>query len=678
MQGTWVVGTSRSGKSHELSTWLRAINPIVPDQRPPGISPGILLLAATGASRHSIELAQYRSTTPLGFCEDEVKLYWPLLVEVLSLPPQFSLRLRPETEQEWAYQLWRSAIDSLEYDARARRLVRRILDLMQLAALSQTPIDVIADRLNQGFADGMLLPISPEVIVTLIQQWRAWCISRGFLTYSLIVEFYGQVLLPHPTYRAQLKDRYPIVIADDIDEYPAMTRSLFETFLTLGSDCAFSFNPDGGVRMGLGADPIYIAQLRQRCEVILPLEPRSDNLATTLQEPISTILNDPINFANLPTSIQTIPTTTRAQLIRRTAETIITAVQSGQIRPAEIAIIGPGLDAISRYAFQEILTHQGIAIDLLHDQRSLVSAAPIRALLTLLALVYASPESPGLGRLIDRDRVAEMLVILAPTIDPVRAGLISDYCFTPDADQPELQSAALFPRWDRLGFQVSHAYGEILQWLDAQKQAIKLGQLTPVILLDRAIQTFLLDDAFVPTLRAFMETAQHYWEVEARITGHSSDDLDSPVGRFIQLLRSETITANPAPIPPEGLARDAITLATVFQYRSSHGCHRWQFWFDAGTPRWLSGVDALFGAPLFLQAYAGQPWTIETQLALDEQRLERILKDLLSRTTEQVFLCYSELATNGQEQMGALLPLVEAATTYGLAGLAGLSSGAAT
>jgi hypothetical protein len=673
MPGMWVVGTSRSGKSRELAAWLLSTTQrSTIDQRPPGI----LLLAATGASRNSSQFSAkfpHRSTTPLGFCEDEVKLYWPLLVEVLGLPPQFSLRLRPETEQAWADQLWRSTIaaavgDSPEFRPRAMRLVRQILDIMQLAALSQTPIAAIAERLDQGFGDAATLLVTPQVVMQLIEQWRQWCIDRGFLTYSLIVEFYGQVLLPHPTYQAQLKDRYPIVIADDIDEYPAMTRSLFETCLTLGSDCAFSFNPDGGVRLGLGADPTYIAQLRQHCEVILPLEPRSDNLANTLQQTISTILNDPINFTSLPPTIQTIPTVTRAQLIRRTAEMIITAVQSGQVRPAEIAIIGPGLDAISRYAFQEILTHQGIAIDLLHDQRSLVSAAPIRALLTLLALVYACPESPGLGRLIDRDRVAEMLVILAPTIDPVRAGLISDYCFTPDADQPELQPAALFPRWDRLGFQVSHAYGEILQWLDTEKQTIKLGQLTPVMLLDRAIQTFLLDDAFVPTLRAFIETAQHYWEVEARIAGDSNDDLDSPVGRFIQLLRSETITANPAPIPPEGLERDAITLATVFQYRSSHGCHRWQFWFDAGTPRWLSGVDALFGAPLFLQAYAGQPWTIETQMLLDEQRLERILKDLLSRTTEQIFLCYSELATNGQEQMGALLPLVEAATTYGLVG----------
>ena len=43
-----------------------------------------------------------------------------------------------------------------------------------------------------------------------------------------------------------------------------------------------------------------------------------------------------------------------------------------------------------------------------------------------------------------------------------------------------------------------------------------------------------------------------------------------------------------------------------------------------------------------------------------EARLERILRDLLGRTTERLYLCHSELALNGQEQMGPLLGLVSA------------------
>ena len=45
----------------------------------------------------------------------------------------------------------------------------------------------------------------------------------------------------------------------------------------------------------------------------------------------------------------------------------------------------------------------------------------------------------------------------------------------------------------------------------------------------------------------------------------------------------------------------------------------------------------------------------------NEARLERILRDLLGRTTKQVYLCHSDLATNGQDQTGPLLTLVNAA-----------------
>jgi hypothetical protein len=96
---------------------------------------------------------------------------------------------------------------------------------------------------------------------------------------------------------------------------------------------------------------------------------------------------------------------------------------------------------------------------------------------------------------------------------------------------------------------------------------------------------------------------------------------------------------------------------------------------DAGSSRWLSGVDALFAAPLFLQAWAGTPWTTADALVANEQRLRRILLDLLARCEERVYLCHSDLATNGQEQVGGLIALVNAAIPEpsGSAGTATLS-----
>jgi hypothetical protein len=184
-----------------------------------------------------------------------------------------------------------------------------------------------------------------------------------------------------------------------------------------------------------------------------------------------------------------------------------------------------------------------------------------------------------------------------------------------------------------------------------------------------------------------METAQHYWEVDGRLrqiptkasasnsptsqTGIDSTGVErggtpshTTIGQFIQMLRGGTVTANPYPVRRLApAARGAVTLATIFQYRASRRFHRWQFWLDAGSPLWSKGGAAtLFGANLFLDEWQvhQRPWTEEDKLHADDERLQRILRDLLGRAGDRVYLCHSDLAVNGTEQAGPLLTLVHA------------------
>ena len=131
------------------------------------------------------------------------------------------------------------------------------------------------------------------------------------------------------------------------------------------------------------------------------------------------------------------------------------------------------------------------------------------------------------------------------------------------------------------------------------------------------------------------------------------------MGRFIQLLRNGTITADPYPTRSFGQTIPSITLATLFQYRSNRLTHRWQFWLDAGSSLWLTGGEPLFGAPLFLKSWSGRLWTeAETQQA-SQERFRRNIFDLLGRCTERVYFCHSDLATGGYEQTGPMLPIIE-------------------
>lgn len=715
----WIVGGARSGKTARLveqfCLWSKTVKPLPANVSSRGRSgrwragqtaPAILVLAANGDNR--LELADriavatqgkyaFHSTTPFGFFEQEVLLFWPLLVQSLDLRVQFPLRLQPETELELAARLWRRELDEgilQQTGVSPNRMVRRTLDLLQLAAVSGTPREEIKSILEQGFAGEGGSNSLWTSMGELLERWREWCLTRGLLTYGIVCELYWRYLLPNVTYQQQLASRYQAVIADDVDDYPAISGHLFDRMLDYGAVGAFSYNRDGGVRLGLGADTEYLARLESRCQSVENLDAKA-GLAPEIGELAVNLAVNSEGFyplgLSLPGSVRSLETTNRAQLLRETAEIIVDAVKSKAVEPQEIAVIAPGMDAIARYSLTEILARDGIAAESLNDQRPLSTTPEIRALLTLLALVY-----PGLGRLVDRDAVAEMLVVLGsqkerelepedsnPTfnlksqiqnlksIDPVRAGLIADHCFCPDLDRPQLLSITAFPRWDRLGHRAALAYEQIVEWIEEQRSQQQERLLpSPIALLDRAIQKFLISDRYqaydrLAALRELMETAAHYWEIHRRmqrVEPTNGGDSET-IARFIQLLRQGTVTANPFPVRSEGPEARAVTLANIFQYRSSRRAHKWHFWLDAGSPLWLSGGAAtLFGARLFVRSQLGRPWETADETAADQQRLRRILVDLLSRCS-LLYLCHSELAVNGQEQTGPLLPLINSSVS---------------
>ncbi len=209
--------------------------------------------------------------TPVGFITDEVMLFFPLILEKLQLKAQFPLRLRPETEQELATTLWRNQSDwqaLCELD-NEYRLVRQTLDLMQLAGASGVPTEDISVILQEGLAGLDLNNENSSYLWQRMQEllllWQKWCLDRGFLTYGLIYELYWRYLLPNSQYQHHLTRRYRAIFADDVDDYPALARDLFDFMLDRGTFAVFTHNPDGKIRLGLNADPDYMEGLAIRC-----------------------------------------------------------------------------------------------------------------------------------------------------------------------------------------------------------------------------------------------------------------------------------------------------------------------------------------------------------------------------------------------------------------------------
>lgn len=695
----WIQGTTRSGKTARLLAYLAELAAIPSGRQEPGAT--FLLVAANGDNR--LRLAErlterispqipVTTATPAGFIQNEVTLFWPLLVETVAISPQFPMKLRPENEQELATQVWQPELTAgtLEIPGWTEaQTVRRSLDFLQLAASAGIPAEDLAVILPEGIPPGIAPADVWQTVGRVIVRWRDWCLSHGFLTYGIAAELYWQHLLPHATYRDTLTRRFCGLLADDLDEYPAIFQALLACFEERDCPVAVTWNPDGKVRLGVGADPDYLETLRHHATKVDVVDRTPSSSLGIRADSIVTAILDPMAVPDPVDGIYRIQTTSRGELLRHVADAIAQAIHHDGVPPEDIAVIGPGFDEIARYTLAEILQSHRIPVTSLNDQRPLVSTPLVRAVLTLLPLVY-----PGLGRLLERDAVAEMLTVLSQKattpasrpwferlqIDPVRAELITDHCFQPDPERPELLAVTEFPRWDRLGHQATTAYNRLRDWILKQRQALQARLIpSPVNLIDRAIQTFLWRGNDLPyhhlaALRELMETAQHFWNVEGRLRQQRivapamSPEL-SAEGRFLSLLLQGIVTANPFPVKPLDRGEQAVTLSTVFQYRSHRLTHRWQFWLDAGSPRWLTGADALFGYPIFLANWTGRPWTVDFIEVGHEARLERILRDLLGRATERVVLCHSDLAVNGQEQTGPLLTLVN--VTADMPGISG-------
>ncbi|MGB5974997.1 MAG: hypothetical protein WBG38_16855 [Nodosilinea sp.] len=689
----WLEGAAGSGKTAWL---LDQIGDAVTNSGASlALGQSYLVFAANGDNR--LQLATRLAgmsprvavvtTTPNGFIQDEVTLFWPLLVSSLELLPQFPLRLRPENEQELTTGLWQEQLldGTLTIEGwREAQIVRRALDFLQMAAGAGIPAEDLPVLLPEGVQSGHAPETVWQAMGEAVVSWRDWCLARSLLTYGVMTELYWRHLLPHPLYQEKLLTRYGGVFVDDIDEYPAIAAQWIQVFIDRAYPVALTWNYSGKGRLGMGADPDTLERdLKPQCQEVQRPEPAADSIGYRWGDQVVQWVMDPMTLPQPLACFETLQTVSRGELLRQTAERVAEAVTTGQVAPHEVAIVGPGLDAIARYTLAEILTRRGLPVASLNDQRPVIHSPLVRALLTLLTFVY-----PGLGRLADPETVAEMLLVLsqvpqapeagpwfeAVQIDPVRAELLVDHCFEPGLEQPELLPVERFERWDRLGYKATEAYGRLRQWIEQQRQQrqqrLTLG-VTSV--LDRAIQTFYWGGSHLPAdqlaaLRELMETAQQYWTIEERLRqippalGTTPAHLLKPaLERFILLLRQGTVTADPYPVESADPSQRVITIATVYQYRLQRLRHRWHFWIDAGSPRWLGGTeDLLFGHPLFLSTYAGQPWRTEDLEALHRDRPERILRDLLGRVTEQVVLCHSELAVSGQEQIGPLLTLVNA------------------
>lgn len=612
--------------------------------------------------------------TPSAFIIQEVELFFPLILEKLQVEPFFPFRLSTPMERELSAPSAQTQLTTeiLNLWGGESRAISHILDLLPLAGMAGVPRQNIKNYLEKS---QLLDPFDAEnneqmakIVDNILTQWWQWCLERGFLTYGITYQLYGQYLLTNLTYQESLTNRYHSVFADNLDNFPALWGDLFKLFINKNIYSIFTYNYQGKVRLGLNADPDYLLSIRDVCQVEKLTGFACDNLAVTLADDIHNIvINQEFNSIDFQEKIYSIKTKTRAQLIEDTANFIINQVKNNHIKPEEIAIIAPGLDEIARFQFLYFLHQANIPIEPLKEQRPLIVSPLVRSILNLLGLIYR-----GCGRLIEREGVAEMLTLLSQKeggrwgIDPIRAGLLAEYCYLVDIESPQLLPMEYLSKGERMNYDSFMAYHEIRDWINDTKTAVKKESLSPLAVIDLITERFFaevraLDYSNYASLKKLRETARDFFVVQQKLKEydfpHKTDD--DCVQDWIVFMRKGTVTTNPYRNDYfiSRTKERGVILATIYQYRVANLSHRWQFWFDAGSKLWeKGGATELWGYQLFLRDYHGNSITDDS---VENVRLSGVIHDLLAHTTDKLFLCHSDLDVGGNEQGGALFPLAQ-------------------
>lgn len=683
----WISGNSQQGKTTTLAEKITQLHGV--NNNPSSLREKPLILGINYQGiKHLREklltlnprLNYGRIRTPFGLMIEDVTLFYPLICEKLGLNVCLPFRLRPETEQELATQLWHNHLspELLSIFGGEYNCVRRILDFMALATAAGINSAAIPSCLKQSpFRDAFPCESMIDKIGELILSWRSWCLERGLLSYGLIYELFGDCLLSSSLYQNYLINSYSGIFVDDIDDFPAVMVGLCKLFLNHDKNSVFTFNNTGKVRLGLNADPDYIFQeLFCFCDQENLSELDLNSAQLKLDDILLSYLNSNVVLSEkLPSRVKAIVTDTRSDLLKSVVDFILKSIKNREVKPDDIVIIAPGLDEIARYTFLEYFTSHNIKIRFLHEQKPLITQPIIRSILTLITFLY-----PNLGRLIHQSAIAEMLVILSgEKIDLVRGNLLVDNCYFADLVNPLLLPADSFSRWDRLSYDSLLAYENIREWLKQTQGKIMENKLNFLGVMDKIITDFfppseVLTQNQLLTLKEFQETALHFWQIQQQLNHHNLTEI---LTQFITLLRKGTITGNPLILEektPEGenSPYQAITISSIYQYRAYRGCHLWQFWLDSSSPYW-GLTQQLFGASAFLHPQKSslcinindnqvrsnpvKGMSVESE----EETIQRIIRDLSARSKEKIFLCHSNLSIDGIEQTGKLRNLINKA-----------------
>ena len=681
----FISGLPGTGKSTALMARLGAL--LREGRRPYEIL--VLVPQRAHIERYERMLAELDAPTRGGvdmltfysFSQRAVGLFWPLLAGPAGFahPDREPIFLTFETAQ---YVMWRIVEPLMAQEGyfsdlaiRRERLLAQLVDNLNRAALAGFDHTDIYRRLRGAWTG------SPDHANGYWQaqdcaiRFREYCLEHNLLDFSLVTEVFHRHLMSHETYRRYFRARYRHLLVDNLEENVPVAHELIAWAMEGCHSSVLARDEGGGYRVFLGVDAQGADELGEMCDDRLDydelLEPSADALAFADELRRSLHLGGP-------------PAATGGRAYRAVAEQGAERYWIGMANwvaeqaadlvhqgtpAARIAIIAPYVSEVMRFVIEEALRRQDIPLRLLRPSMPLREDPVIRGLLTLVLLGHPEWEVSIQGEeyLLPVEDVAHALHLAIADLDPIRARHLAGAAVTPGRRAlNDLSGSAVSgpsPRelgrlWESVGYQVRQRYETLRVWLETYQH----GEPEPVdLFLSRLFADLLSRPGFgfyndVEKARPYgrlVESAYKFRRAIERDGGLSVTDVACDYVQFILggIASAQYLLDWPDPERDEGILLAPVHAYLTRDVRSDH-----QFWIDVGSDGWWNRPNQPLTHPYVLSRRwpVGQPWRDIEEEQVRRESLGRVIQGLAARCRGNIYLAYSELGIDGNEQGGRL------------------------
>jgi hypothetical protein len=638
-----------------------------------------------------------------GLALQTIDLFWPLVAAPAGFgrPQARPVFLTIETAQYYLHQVLEPLLRQGYFDPNVvpitislPRLMSQILDNLNKAALIGLPHTEVGARLAASLAVEPSSRAALEHTQVCVNEFRAFCLARNLLDFSLRIETFRRYLWPVEGICRYLTGRYRHLIVDNIEEDNPFAHAMLREWLPHTESALLVNDEDAGYRIFLGAnwrtaqsltsladETIHLTDSQVASADILALgEQLSHILNGRISESASrSVTNETPKRKNRKSKIENPKSPDPRRVITFQQERFypqmiewtigrITALLAEGVSPEEIVVLAPFVSDALRFSFTQRMVQRGLPARSHRPSRPLSEEPPAKTVLTLARLAF-----PEMGLLPEPFDVAQALSQAIADLDLIRANLLTQVVYRPNRQSSVPNSQFPLSAFDqiegdmreRISYQAGNRFDQLRAWL----QNVQAGSAPPVLdhFFSRLFDEILAQPGFGfhgqpeagEVIANLIDSTRAFRRVAEQVPDTTSAGFPGVIElnrAYLETIEQEIMAAQYLR-SWDGNPESAVLITPATTFLMSNRPVEYQFWLDAGSSGWWERIAQPLTHPYVLTAdwEPGRLWTDADEVAGQRDRLSRLVLGLTRRCRKHVFIVNSEVGEQGYEQRGQLL-----------------------